>query len=139
VIIPGTKVKFEYELTIDGKVIDSSASREPLEYIHGEGGIIAGLERQLEGLAVGDERTIQVKASEAYGEVSPEGFREVNKTNLPQDKEMKPGMMLEAATDNGQGFPVTIMEVKEETVVLNFNHPLAGQDLTFKVKIISAE
>lgn len=132
----GSQVSFDYTLTVDGEVIDSSEGRGPLEYTHGSGQIIPGLSKQLEGMKVGEEKEVQVIPEEAYGPVNPEAFQEVLKSQLPPDQEPQVGMLLYASGPQG-AMPVKITEVKEESVVVDFNHPLAGKTLTFKVKIVS--
>ncbi len=136
VITKGKSVAFDYTLTVDGQVIDSSSGKQPLQYVHGSGAIIPGLEKQLEGLKVGDEKSVTVAPQDGYGMLDPNGFREVPKTNLPPNVTPKAGMVLEMKSSQGQTFPAMIAEVKAESVVLNFNHPLAGKELHFLVKIV---
>ena len=133
----GRKVSFDYTLTVDDKIMDSSQGKSPLEYTHGEGKIILGLAKQLRGLRAGDKKTITVSPKEAYGAVNPDAFKEVPRSSLPKDLEPKVGMLLQTKNPDGQLFPVTITEVKENTVVMDFNHPLAGKTLLFQVKIVS--
>jgi len=135
----GKKVKFDYTLTVDGKVADSSKDRGPLEYVQGEHNIIPGLEKELEGMKVGESKTVKVAAKDGYGEVNPEAFKEVNKSELPKEAPLEVGKVLVASDGEGRQMPIVISEVKKDTVVLNFNHPLAGKDLTFDVKIVSIE
>ncbi len=133
----GRQVSFDYTLTVDGEIIDSSTGRGPLVYEHGDGKIIPGLARQLEGMGEGEEKEIVVVPEEAYGQVDPKATREVPKTSLPKDLEPKAGTMLMMRSESGQAFPVKIAEVKPESVMIDMNHPLAGKTLTFKVKIVS--
>lgn len=135
----GSKVAFDYTLTVDGKVVDSSEGKGPLEYTQGEGKLIPGLTKQLAGMCVGDEKTVTVLPQEAYGPSNPAAFREVPVSSLPKDAKPQIGMMLQATSDNGRAFPVRIAEIKKDTVVMDFNHPLAGKTLTFKVKIVSVK
>lgn len=139
VVTKGKKVKMDYTLKIEGAVIESSVGKQPLEYEHGAGKIIPGLESQLEGLHVGDSKTVVVQPKDGYGEVNPQGFKDIPKTAFP--KEMKPekGMVIEMQGPNKETMPATIWEVKDDKVVLNFNHPLAGKVLEFDIKIISIE
>jgi FKBP-type peptidyl-prolyl cis-trans isomerase 2 len=139
VIQNGSRVSFEYTLTVDGQVVDSSEGKDPLQYTHGEGNIIPGLAKQLEGLGVGDEKAITVSAEEGYGTVDPQALREIEKSKLPPTLEPQIDMFLNMSTPDGRSFPVRIAEVKENTVVLDFNHPLAGKNLNFQVKIISVQ
>jgi FKBP-type peptidyl-prolyl cis-trans isomerase 2 len=135
----GKKVKFDYQLTVNGKIIDSSEKRGPLEYIQGEGAIIKGLEKRMEGLKVGDKQTFIIPAEEAYGKVNPSAFQEVPKSNFPKDLDIQAGQMVEVQDNAGNRFPVVISEIKEQTIILNFNHPLAGQELTFDVTIVDIQ
>ncbi|MFH1359533.1 MAG: peptidylprolyl isomerase [Candidatus Omnitrophota bacterium] len=136
VITKGKKVKFDYTLTVQGKVMDTSEGKDPLEYTQGAGMIIPGLERQLEGLKVGDERTIKVLAKEAYGELDPNAIREMPRTFFPADVTLQQGMMVPLQAKDGQKIVAIIQNINKDTVVLNFNHPLAGQELQFDVKIV---
>lgn len=138
-ISTGKKVKFDYTLTVDGKVVDSSKERGPLEYVQGSHSIIPGLEKALEGMKVGENKTVKVAAKEAYGEVDPKAFKEVAKSELPKEAPLEVGKVLVAKDSTGRQMPIIISEVKKDTVVLNFNHPLAGKDLTFDVKIVSID
>lgn len=135
VVEPGAAVSFDYTLTDDsGKVVDTSKGKEPMQYVHGKGQIIPGLEKELAGMSVGAEKKVTVKPEDAYGQVDPAAFTEVPKEKLPPDA-LKVGTMLLAQGPQGQGVPVRVHEVKEKTVVMDFNHPLAGKTLSFDVKI----
>jgi FKBP-type peptidyl-prolyl cis-trans isomerase SlyD len=135
----GSKVAFEYTLTVDGKVIDSSEGKAPLEYTQGEGKMLPGLARQLEGLKVGDEKNIEVKPEEAYGSPDPAALKEVPITKLPPEIKPEVGMILQGQDKEGRSFPARIAEVKKDSVVMDLNHPLAGKTLFFKVKIVSVK
>jgi len=135
VVQAGSEVSFDYTLTDDsGKVVDSSKGREPMHYVHGKGQIIPGLEKELAGMAVGNEKKVTVKPEEAYGPVDPKAFQEIAKEKLPAEA-LKVGTMLMAKGPQGQGVPVRVHEIKENTVIMDFNHPLAGKTLSFDVKI----
>jgi len=135
----GKKVKLDYTLTVGGEVIDTSIGKEPLAYTSGDGTIIPGLDSQMRGLQIGEERTVFVEPKDAYGEVDPKAFRELPKSFFPQGFEPQNGMVLEMKAEDGSVFPASIREVKDSTVVLDFNHPLAGQTLQFDVKIVAVE
>jgi len=133
----GSTVKLEYTLTDDkGEVLDSSKGKEPLTYVHGEGEIIVGLERALEGLHPGDRKRVTVPPEQAYGPVKP--LIEVPKERIPE-RGYQVGFSLMVRNRNGTPFPAHVKEVKEKTIVLDANHPLAGKSLTFEVKVISVE
>ncbi len=139
IIEKGKQISLDYTLTIEGKVIDSSEDRTPLKYTQGKGEIIPGLEKELEGLKVGDEKTVVVPPEEAYGLSDPNAFQEVPRSSLPPEIKPQAGMNIQAKDATGNVFPVEITEVKEDTVVINFNHPLAGKTLKFDIKIVSIE
>lgn len=135
VIQTGSMVAFDYTLTDEnGTVIDSSKGKEPMHYVHGKGEIISGLEKELAGMSVGGEKKVTVKPEEGYGQVNPRAFQEVAKEKIPPDA-LKVGTVLMAHNPQGQGIPARVYEIKENTVVMDFNHPLAGKTLFFDVKI----
>lgn len=135
----GSKVAFDYTLTVDGKVFDSSAGRGPLEYTQGDGKLIPGLTGKLEGMKAGEEKTVEVTPKDAYGMPDPAAIRPVPLSSLPADKKPEAGMTLRAQNSNGQTAIVKIVEVKKDSAVIDFNHPLAGKTLVFKVKIVSVK
>ncbi len=134
-IAKNTVVAIDYTLTDDeGRTVDSSEGREPLSYLHGSGGIIPGLERELEGKAVGDQLQVTVAPADAYGERN-ESLRQ----KLPRDQfggiaELSVGMQFRVDSDNGP-MVITIVEVAEEVVTIDANHPLAGVNLNFDVTV----
>ncbi len=130
-------VEFDYTLTVDGAVVDSSKRQAPLKYVHGQGQIIPGLERELAGLHVGDSKKVTVKPQDAYGEVNPAARLEVPRKDLPQETEPQVGMVLGGRDPGGRPFQAKISAVNPETVTLDMNHPLAGKTLNFDVKIVS--
>jgi len=105
-----------------------------MHYIHGQGKIIPGLEKELAGMAVGGEKKVMIKPENAYGPIDPRAFQEVPKDKLPPDA-LKVGTVLTAHGPQGQDIPVRVHEIKENTVVIDFNHPLAGKTLLFDIKI----
>jgi FKBP-type peptidyl-prolyl cis-trans isomerase SlyD len=131
----GSEVSFDYTLTDEsGQVVDTSKGKTPMHYVHGKGQIIPGLERELAGMPVGAEKKVTVKPEDAYGPVDGTAFREIAKEQLPPDA-LKVGTILLAQGPTGEGVPVRVHEIKEKTVVMDFNHPLAGKTLSFDVKI----
>jgi FKBP-type peptidyl-prolyl cis-trans isomerase SlyD len=125
----------DYELTVEGEVIDYSEPGEPLEFIQGYENIIPGLETAIEGMKVDESKEVFVKAADAYGEFDPEGYVEVPKAEFPEEIPMEVGTEISVTNDDGEEMAAFIEEVSLETITLNFNHPLAGKDLNFKVKI----
>ena len=129
-------ISFHYTLTdTSGTRLDSSIGAEPLTFLEGVGQIIPGLESRLAGLHVGDSKEVTVAPEDGYGKVDPSAFVEVPKTQLPKDVAPTIGMVLRGVNPDGKSFRATVSQVKNDTVMLDLNHPLAGKMLTFKVKI----
>lgn len=129
-------VSFHYKLTDDDGInIDSSEGKEPLDYLHGAGNIIPGLEKALEGKTIGDSLTVAVSAAEGYGEVQKELIQEVPKEAFQGVDNIEVGMQFEAQTGQGGTVPVTVIAVTDEIVTVDGNHPLAGKNLNFDVTI----
>lgn len=132
----GKRVSLEYTLKLDDQsVVDSNVGGEPLKVTQGKHELVPGLEKALEGMAVGEKKNVTVAPTEAYGTVDPKAFQEVDKKLLPPDT-AKVGTQLEGTTADGRKVFPRISEVKNETVVLDFNHPLAGKTLHFDVKVL---
>jgi len=139
VVKDGATVSLEYTLTgVDGKIIESNKGKEPLRYVDGRSQIISGLEKALVGMKAGTEKKVTVKPEEAYGQVDPKAYQEFPKENVPADS-LKAGATLFAKNANGEMFPVRVKEVKDKTVVIDMNHPLAGKTLVFDVKILDVQ
>lgn len=135
----GSVVHFEYSLSDEnGKIIQSNKGKDPVSYTHGQGKIIPGVEKALTGMEVNEEKSFSVPPEEAYGAVDPTGFKEVPKTTIPAAA-LNPGTPLGTRGPNGEELVIHVHEVKEETVVLDFNHPLAGKTLTFDVKVLGVK
>ena len=131
-------VAIDYTLSNDaGEVIDSSAGAEPLVYLHGAGNIIAGLESALAGKAVGDELEVSIEPEDAYGEYSAELITNLGREMFEGVEELEVGMQFHASAPDGGMQIVTIRDVDGDQVTIDGNHPLAGQQLNFKVKVVS--
>ncbi len=142
VVKDGMLVSIDYTLKgTDGKVIDSSKGSGPLKYIHGRRMIVPGLEKELTGMKVGGEKTVTVKPEDAYGPVNSKAFQELPKDKIPPEKlkEIKVGTMIPLRSPDGQGYPFPVTEIKEKTIVVNVNHPMAGKTLVFNVKIVDVQ
>jgi FKBP-type peptidyl-prolyl cis-trans isomerase 2 len=138
-VADGMKVKFDYTLTVDKEQVETTKGKEPLEYVHGQKMLIPGLEKELAGMKAGDEKAVVVKSEDAYGPVRPEALREVENTKLPKEITPQVGMVLEMQDPQGNAYPAVVKEVKDKTFVLDFNHPLAGKELKFDVKIVAVD
>lgn len=135
-IADGMVVSIHYTLTDDaGSVIDSSSGGEPLEYLHGHGNIVPGLESQLAGRKVGDSLKVDVAPKDGYGEHDPRGRGRVPRSSFPDDMEIEPGMQFSGEGPNGEDHVVWVAAVEGDHVVVDQNHPLAGQTLHFQVKV----
>ena len=131
-----TKVSIEYTLkNAEGEILDTSKDAGPLDYIQGNGQLIPGLEVALEGKSAGDTLTVTVNAADAYGEKSEELIFPVPKANF-DGADIEVGMQFEAASPEGTHV-VTVVKIEDDTVTVDANHPLAGVDLYFDVKILS--
>lgn len=139
VVKDGLMISLEYTLKgSDGKVIESSKGQEPLRYIHGQKNMVPGLEKELTGMKVGGQKNVKVKPEDGYGPVNPQAFQEVPKEKIPANA-LKVGAILAAPTPDGGAMPVRIHQIKEKTVVLDLNHPMAGKTLVFDVKIVDIQ
>lgn len=133
----GDRVKFHYVGTLDdGSEFDSSLEREPLEVTVGQGEIIPGVEHALIGMTPGDTKTVRIEADDAYGAHDAEKVIQVERDQIPEDVELETGRMLELRGTDGSRSIVTIAEVSDDTVALDANHPLAGQNLTFQLQLV---
>ncbi|HDY68459.1 hypothetical protein LCGC14_1841630 [marine sediment metagenome] len=135
----GKKVSIEYTLTLEDKsVVDTNVGSEPLSFVQGSHNIISGLENALEGLKIGDSKQVTIKPEDGYGLVDQKAITEVSKEQISQDA-LKVGAHLQGQNDDGQVITAQVVEIKEQTVVLDFNHPLAGKTLHFDVKIVDIQ
>jgi len=132
----GQVVSMEYTLKVDGNVADTSEGREPLAYLQGSGNIIPGLEREMVGMAVGESKDVVVPAADAYGENDDKAFMDVPHGEFPEDIPVKVGTEIQVQNQAGQPMYARIDRVDEQSVRLNFNHPLAGKELHFAVKVV---
>jgi FKBP-type peptidyl-prolyl cis-trans isomerase SlyD len=128
-------ISMDYELKVNGEVIDASETDDPIIFIQGQGNIITGLEKAIQGMAIGDAKEVLIKASEGYGEYDPENIVEVPKAEFPADIPQEVGIEISVNDEDGEEMTAFIEEISLDVITLNFNHPLAGKDLNFKVKI----
>lgn len=136
----GDLVKVHYRGTLhDGTVFDSSYEGEPLEFTLGQGQIIPGFEQAVQGMTPGDSKTVQVEQDQAYGNYDESKLINVQRANLPDNIQPEEGMVLQVNSQDNDVFYVTVSEVKDEEVVLDGNHPLAGKDLTFEIELVDLQ
>ena len=129
-------IRMDYTLTVDGEEVDSSKEDGPLEFLQGRGNIIPGLESELYGLVVGENKDIAVAAADAYGEFDEEQVMDVPLEEFPAEIPLEIGTELEVRESDGDVLSAMIIDVDEEHVTLDFNHPFAGEDLQFQVTIV---
>lgn len=135
-IAEGKTIQFHYTLTVDSKVVDSSAGAAPMTYLHGGGEIIPGLESQLVGLKVGDKKEVVVAAADGYGVHNPEAVQTVPKSLFTELDGLEVGRIVDGEAD-GQPFQATVLSIAADTVELDFNHPFAGKELHFSIEIVA--
>jgi FKBP-type peptidyl-prolyl cis-trans isomerase SlyD len=132
----GSVVSLEYSLHLgDGEVVDASAPGQSLAYIQGEGQIVPGLERALEGLSAGDQRKVVVEPGDGYGDPDARNVQEVPRSAFPSDMQPAIGMELVAQGPQGEPVPFVVKDVGLETITIDLNHPLAGKTLHFDVTV----
>lgn len=136
----GDTVRIHYTGTLlDGTVFDSSDGRDPLEFIVGSGQIIPGLDVALPGMTQGEKKKVNIPCDQAYGPINPALRQGVPRDAIPDEIPLEVGVQLQMQTPQGQPMPVTVVEVGEEEVMLDANHPLAGKDLTFDFEVVSID
>jgi FKBP-type peptidyl-prolyl cis-trans isomerase SlyD len=118
-----------------GQVVETSSVKGPIEYLHGSGQILPALERALEGLSEGQQVALSIAPEDAYGQRKEDNVVSLPKTLFPSDVRLEPGLCLFARASGGQSYPITVKEVKGDLVLVDLNHPLAGERLFFEVNI----
>lgn len=133
----GDKVKVHYhgKLT-NGETFDTSSGRDPLEFEIGSGSVIKGFDDGVRGMEVGQKKTINIPVEEAYGSRSDDMLIEFPKERFPKDMQIEEGMQLMMSNGTGQNMPVIVTEIKENSVILDANHPLAGEELIFDIELV---
>ena len=129
------KVHYTGKLT-NGQVFDSSLEREPLEFTLGKGQMIPGFEKGVLNMEVNEKKTITIPCAEAYGEVNDELFHEVKKEQLPPEIQPEVGMGLVSKNPDGTEHQLRVAEVKDNSIIVDANHPLAGKDLVFELDLV---
>lgn len=129
------RVHYHGRLT-DGSTFDSSEGRDPLEFEVGSGMVIAGFDNGVIGMIIGDKRTLSIAVDDAYGPKNPEMVIEFPREQVPEGMPLEKGMRLNLNNSEGQVVPVVITDVLDETILLDANHPLAGEDLVFDIELV---
>jgi len=133
----GDKVKVHYHGRLaDGESFDSSSGKKPLEFEVGSGKVIKGFDEGVSGMKVGEKKTINIPVEEAYGPKKEEMIIQYPKKQLPEDMKIETGMALMMSNSTGQQFQVKVTEIKDDMIILDANHPLAGKDLIFDIELI---
>ena len=137
---PGDKVKVHYTGKLaDGTQFDSSVNQEPLEFTLGAGEVIPGFEEAVVGMNPGDTKTATIAADDAYGDYDEELVMEVERGQFPPEITPEIGQRLQLHEADGETFGAVVTAFDDETVTLDANHPLAGQDLTFEIKLLEVQ
>ena len=130
-------VTIDYTLGVDGEIIDSSKGREPLEFLQGRDNIISGLEREILGMGIGESKDVLVAPLDGYGETDEEAYMEVPSNQIPEYIPLEVGTELEIQNEEGEPAYARIEQIENNITLLNFNHPLAGKELHFAVKVVA--
>lgn len=133
----GLVVSMDYKLTVDGEVLDSSEDAGPLQFLAGYGNIVPGLEREMAGMKIGESKDVVVAPADGYGEFDDEAFMEVPRNEFPTDLQLEEGIELNVTDEDGQNQYARVENITDESVRLDFNHPLAGAELHFTVKVVA--
>jgi FKBP-type peptidyl-prolyl cis-trans isomerase SlyD len=135
-VADGMVVGLDYTLRLDdGQEVEASADTEPLEFLQGKGQIIPGLEQALYGMAVGDEKSVVIKPVDGYGEEDPDAYHVVPRDTFPPELELSAGQRVRLRDQSGEILAAYVVENRPDGVLLDFNHPLAGETLHYDVKV----
>jgi peptidylprolyl isomerase len=136
----GTQVSVHYKGTLnDGSVFDESRPEQPLQFTVGGGQVIPGFDKAVEGMTVGDSKTITLEADQAYGQHRDDLVMKVDRERVPKELDLEVGQRYQMEKESGEKFKVTVTEVTDSAVTLDANHPLAGKDLTFEIKLVDVQ
>lgn len=139
-IAPGSRVTLHYAITLeDGTVADSSYGTEPLQCVIGDGTLLSGLERALYGLTAGQHQRLRIPPAEGFGERDADNIHDLPRGDFAPEMQLAPGVIIGFATPSGAEVPGMVREVGDEMVKVDFNHPLAGHEITFDVDILAID
>ena len=133
----GVVVSIEYTLHVDGELLDSSEGQGPLHFLAGYGNIISGLENEMMGMKIGDSKNVIVQPADGYGEFDENAFLNVPRAQFPKDMQLEVGAELTVRDNEDNARMAHVDSIEGDTVTLNFNHPLAGDELHFHVKVVA--
>lgn len=133
----GLVVSMEYTLSVDGEELDSSKDSGPLQFLAGHDNIVPGLEREMLGMKIGESKDVLVLPEDGYGEFDEEAFMEVPRSEFPTDMELEVGLELNVTDEDGEHQIAFVESYNDKNVSLDFNHPLAGAELQFNVKVVA--
>jgi FKBP-type peptidyl-prolyl cis-trans isomerase SlyD len=131
-----TVVTLDYTLKVNDQVVDSTQDHEPIQFIQGHGQIISGLEDELYGMTPGQKKELVIEPSKGYGESDPDAFADIPRKEFPGNIPLKRGVELRLTDEDGEEMYAVIDSLQEDSVRLNFNHPLAGEDLHFNIEVV---
>jgi FKBP-type peptidyl-prolyl cis-trans isomerase SlyD len=135
-ITDGVVVSLAYSLTVDGQLVEQVGADEPLEYLHGADMIVPGLEAVLDGKQVGDKLHVTLPPDQAYGDYDEDEIEEIDLDEMPESDVLEEGMMVEVEDEDGETYYAFVAEITDDTVILDFNPPLAGKTLTYDVEVL---
>ena len=133
----GVVVSMEYMLHVDGELLDSSDGQGPLQFLTGYGNIVAGLENEMIGMKIGDSKEVVVQPAEGYGEFDDQAFMKVPRSDFPKEMLLEVDAEINVRDDEDRARYARIESIEGDVVTLNFNHPLAGDELHFQVKVVA--
>jgi FKBP-type peptidyl-prolyl cis-trans isomerase SlpA len=136
-IAPGTQINLHFSLTIvDGDEVDSTFGRKPATFVFGDGNLLPGVEAKLLGLKAGDKQSFILAPQDAFGQRNPANIQRFPRSQFSADMALEPGLVISFADAARAELPGVVSEIDEESVMVDFNHPLAGRSLTFSVEIL---
>jgi peptidylprolyl isomerase len=140
IVKKGDRVKVQYTGTLqDGTIFDKSKEEEPLEFTVGSGQVIPGFDKAVEGIKLNEEKKVTLKTEDAYGKRDETLIRKVPKNSLPENFKPEKGIVIRLQDQTGRAIPGTITDITENSITIDLNHPLAGKDLTFNIKVVGIE
>ena len=137
-VVAGRVIAIDYSVALeDGDIVETSHGREPVEYLHGTGQLLPGLEHALDGMREGQNARFALEPGDAYGDHDESNVVTLPRSLFPAEAKLEPGLRLAARTSAGQNYPITVVEVHSENVLVDLNHPLAGRRLYFDVTVLA--